>query len=97
MQRKGAKGFRSKKTNGQIFEPKMFDLPLYLRNAARQHKSRATQMAKHTKCARNGKRKGREERKKIEINAGSNRKKKKKKKKKKISMRIHFPTLTPAA
>ena len=46
--------------NGQIFGPKMFGLPLYLRMQCHQHQSSAAQMAQHTKCARKAKRKGRE-------------------------------------
>ena len=78
---------------------------------SRQHQSSAAQMAQHTICTRKGKRKGREREKERRENAGSNRKKtkkkktkkqqqkknkKKQKKQKKLSMRIHFPTVTPA-
>ena len=39
----------------------MFGLPLYLRNAARQHQSSAAQMAQHIKCTRKSKKNGEKE------------------------------------
>ena len=85
-----------KTKNGQIFETIMIGLPLFLCNAVpstpikRGSNGGAYEMRKKMQ-----KKKGGEEREKGGNNAGSNRKKKKKKKKK-ISMRIHFPTVTPA-
>ena len=63
--------------NGQIFETKIFGLPLYLCNAVPSTPIKRNQMAHHTKCARKCKIKGRETEEERRKNARSNRKKKK--------------------
>ena len=86
------------KKNRQIFEQKMFGLPLYLCNAVpstpikRGSNGPAYEMRKKRQKKRERKRERKEENMRDHIA----KKKKKKKKKKNISMRIHFPTVTPA-
>ena len=69
-----------KKKNGQIFEPKMFGLPLYLYNAALS--TPIKRGSNGPAYARKGRGKGKERETKKEKNAGSNRKKQTKQKKK---------------
>ena len=79
---KGAKGFQSKK-NGQMFGPKMFGLPLYLRNAAPSTpiKRGSNGPAYEMRKKRQNKRKGKKARKEEKCEIRSQKKKKKKKKK----------------
>ena len=77
------KGFQSRKKNGQIFEPKMFGLRLYLLKAAQStNQSRLSTNQERLKgtsiwnVQETAKEKGGKEREKGEINAGSNHKKK---------------------
>ena len=84
---RGAKGLRNKKKNGQIFEPKMFGLPLYLCTAVPstpiKRRLKWTSIRNAQEKTNENEEKETERRKKCGIKS-----QKKKKKKKKIFMRI---------
>ena len=65
--------------NGQIFGPKMFTLPLYLRYVAPSTQIKRGSMAQRTKCSRKSKQKGRERERRKKMRDKIVKKKKKKK------------------